>query len=485
MDIKNIKKAICIVFWIHSFTLFSFSEIYAQDFKKHLKWVNQVGYKANQFKNNTYNVIDFDACNTGIFNATKSVQKAINKCSRKGGGVIYFPKGYYLLGSIYLKDNVHLKFEEGVIILGSTELCDYPEIDTRVAGIEVKWPSALININNAKNVKISGHADLQGRGRIFWDKFVYMKPIYQKEDLKWIRDYDCKRPRMLVVKDSKNVLIQDITLKESPFWTVQILYSQNVTIDGISIDNHTDRYAPSTDGIDIDSSEKVLVQNCDVECMDDNFCLKAGRDADGLRVNKPCQYIVIRNNKTAEGSGLVVFGSETSGGIKNVFVSDMKADGTDTGIRFKSARTRGGVIENIYIQNIEMKNIPIVFEMSMNWNPKYSYCNLPEGYDNNKIPKHWKVLLQKVTPAEKGFCHLKNIYFKNIKAVDCKTAFKVEGYEEVPVSGLHFNGVNIKAKNGGFIKNAKSWIIEESEFLFEEENSLELKNIESIGFKND
>ncbi|MCL3780697.1 glycoside hydrolase family 28 protein [Prolixibacteraceae bacterium JC049] len=452
----------------------------AHSFSKKLDWVEHVGYREFDFKTDTFNVLKYEACNSGIFSATKAIQNAIDKCAENGGGVVYFPKGYYLTGSIYVKSNVHLYFHNDVVLLGSTELVDYPEIDTRVAGIEIKWPSALININNAKNVKISGEAEIQGRGRIFWAKFIYMKPIYQKENLKWIRDYDCKRPRMLVSNNSTNVKIQDITLKESPFWTVQILYSKQVTVDGISIDNFSKHYAPSTDGIDIDSSEKVLVQNCNVACMDDNFCLKAGRDADGLRVNKPCQYIVIRNNKTAEGSGLVVFGSETSGGIKYVYVSNMEANGTDTGIRFKSARTRGGVIENVYIENITMKNIPTVFEMSMNWNPKYSYCKLPEKYNGYPIPKRWKMLLQKVTPAEKGFCKLQNIYFKNITAEKCKRAFKVQGYKEYPVEGLSFDNVNIQAQTGGSIENARNWKMSDSKFEFEKENSLKQKNTSGI-----
>ncbi|TKG94245.1 glycoside hydrolase family 28 protein [Puteibacter caeruleilacunae] len=465
------------------FTLALFSSSNANAFKsgkEKADWINNVGYKGYEYSTDTFNVKEFGAINTGIFNATNAIQKTINACSQSGGGVVFFPKGMYLSGSIFVKDNVHVLFEEGTIILGSTELADYPERPTRVAGIEIKWPSALININDAKNVKISGKAELQGRGRIFWAKFEYMKPVYQKQGLKWARDYDCKRPRMLVVNNSSNVFIGDVTFKESPFWTVQILYSKSVSVNGVVIRNHSKYYAPSTDGIDIDSSERVLVQNCDVACEDDNFCLKAGRDADGLRVNRPCQYIVIRDNVTAQGSGLIVFGSETSGGIKHVYVSNMKANGTDTGVRFKSARTRGGVIEDILIENVTLTNIPTAFEMLMNWNPTYSYCKLPDQYKDMEIPERWKILLKKVDPPQNGICKMRNIHFKNISVTNSKRAFKVQGYQEYPISNITFENVSVSTKSAGSIENAADWDIIDSSFKFEDGKGPSQKNCTKI-----
>jgi polygalacturonase len=214
------------------------------------------------------------------------------------------------------------------------------------------------------------------------------------------------------VNNACNVLIQDITFTESPFWTLHVLYAEKVTIERIVINNALDVRAPSTDGINIDSSRDVLVQHCDVSAKDDNFCIKSGRDADGMRVNRPTEYVLLRNNITRTGAGLIVFGSEVSGGIRHIHVSDMKADGTSRGIRFKSARTRGGVIEDIVIENVKIKNTPFAFEFTLDWNPAYSYTALPEGFDSAAIPAHWKTLLLQM-PEGEGITKLRKVTIRN------------------------------------------------------------------------
>lgn len=255
---------------------------------------------------------------------------------------------------MFIKSGVNLEIAAGVELRGSTDLNDYPEIDTRVAGIEMKWPAALINILGQKNAAITGKGLVNAQGKIFWDKYWSMRKDYEKKNLRWIVDYDCKRPRTVLIANASDISIKDITLQEAGFWTVHILYSTHITADGIIIRNNVNGHGPSTDGIDIDSSSWVLVQHCDIDCNDDNFCLKSGRDADGLRVNRVTEYVLIQQCISRAGGGLITLGSETSGGIRHILARNLSAEGTGVGIRLKSATTRGGVIEDIHFEQIKV-----------------------------------------------------------------------------------------------------------------------------------
>ncbi|MCH5718344.1 glycosyl hydrolase family 28 protein [Niabella hibiscisoli] len=222
------------------------------------------------------------------------MQKTIDACAKAGGGIVAFKPGIYVTGSIFLKSNVHLRIDQGVLLLGSQNLEDYPEIDTRIAGIEMKWPAALINIIDASNVAVTGKGIVNARGKFCWDKYWAMRKEYEPKGLRWIVDYDAKRVRTFLTQNASDITLKGITFKNAGFWTVQLLYSTRLTVDGIVIRNNEDGHGPSTDGIDVDSSSWVLIENCDIDCNDDDFCLKAGRDWDGLRVNRSTEYVVIR-----------------------------------------------------------------------------------------------------------------------------------------------------------------------------------------------
>ena len=189
--------------------------------------------------------------------------------------------------------------------MGSQDLKDYKYIDTRVAGVEMNWPSALVNILNKENAAITGDGVIHGKGKVFWDKYWTMRKDYEKKGLRWIVDYDCDRPRGILISECKNVTVDGVVLYQPGFWSLHILYSEHVTVNDITISNNIEGHGPSTDGIDIDSSSFVLVQNSSINCNDDNFCLKAGRDSDGLKVNRPCEYIVLRDCYAGVGAGLV------------------------------------------------------------------------------------------------------------------------------------------------------------------------------------
>lgn len=419
-----------------------------------LDWVNKVGAKQFPAGKKIYKV---DAVSDTSKVVTSSIQAAIDECAKKGGGIVVFTPGVYVSGSVFLKTGVHLRIDKGVLILGSQNFDDYPEIDTRIAGIEMKWPAALINVINAKNVAVTGEGIVNARGKFCWDKYWAMRKDYDTKGLRWVVDYDAKRVRTFLVQNSSDITLKGLTFKNAGFWTVQLLYSHHLIVDGVVIKNNEDGSGPSTDGIDVDSSSWVLIQNCDIDCNDDNFCLKAGRDWDGLRVNKPTEYVVIRKCLARKGAGLVTLGSETSGGIRHVLATDLTARHTDNGLRIKSATTRGGTIEDIYFQNSKMDSVKNVFQFNLNWYPAYSYSELPKGYTHETIPAHWKSLLQKVIPAEKGTPYAKNFYISNITATHSGKAFEAAGLEQSLLSNFVYSNCTITAASLGTLEFTKDW----------------------------
>jgi hypothetical protein len=242
------------------------------------------------------------------------------------------------------------------------------------------------------------------------------------------------------------------------------------------IRNNIDGSGPSTDGIDIDSSTFILVENCDIDCNDDNFCFKAGRDADGLRVNRPTEYVVIRNCISRAGGGLITFGSETSGSIRHILAHNLKAKGTGVGIRFKSARTRGGTVEDIHIWDIEMDDVGTAVEVSLNWNPSYSYSSLPDGYDPNAIPPHWKTMLEKVEPPERGIPEIRKVLLSQITVDGAKRAISVSGTKESVVKYFHLSNVTIEADTAGKISFAQGWKFENISIKAEDNSQLNIQN---------
>src|SRR6266478_2226356 len=359
----------------------------ATDVKGLPEWVKQVGAMRAPSGRRVFLANHYGAVGDSVTNSTKAIQEAIDACAKVGGGIVTLKPGGYVTGALFLKNNVHLRLDKDVTLLGSQDDADYPSIWTRVAGIEMKWPAALINVNDQKNVKLSGGGTIDGRGQKWWDKYWTLRRDYEPRGLRWAADYDAERVRLMVVWKSADVTVENLNLKRSGFWTVQIVYSDHVTVDGVRI---TDNSGPSTDGVDIDSSNYVLVQNCDIDDNDDNICLKAGRDADGLRINRPTEYVLIRNNTTRKGGGIISFGSETSGGIRHVVAYQNRGIGTTEGIRFKSAKTRGGFVEDILIRDIQMEKVSLPFTFTLNWNPSYSYAAIPKEEKN--IPPHWIVL---------------------------------------------------------------------------------------------
>ena len=413
------------------------------------KWVKDVGARRAPKAKRMCLV---DAAGDGVANATKAIQQAIDNCAKSGGGIVTFKPGIYVSGALFLKSNVHLRVDTGVTLTGSQDDADYPSLWTRVAGVEMKWPAALINVNEQRNVKISGGGTIDGNGKKWWDKYGALRREYEPRGLRWASDYDAERVRLMVVWKSSDVTIENLSLKRSGFWTLQVVYSDHVTVDRIKI---TENSGPSTDGVDIDSSSYVLVQNCDIDNNDDDICLKAGRDYDGLRVNRPTEYVVIRDNVTRRGGGIISFGSETSGGIRKVVAYNNRGIGTLEGIRFKSAKTRGGYVEDILIRDLKMENVPLPFTFTLNWNPSYSYATIPKDAVN--IPAHWVALSTKVEPPERGYCEFRNIRIENVEIVNARRIFSASGLAEKPIVNVNFANVTAQGVDAGSIEYARNW----------------------------
>lgn len=423
-------------------------------------WVNDVGAKHEPTSRRLFSANQYGANGNGSNNSTRAIQRAIDACTKAGGGIVTFQPGRYLTGALFLKNNVHLQVPASVMLLGSQDEADYPAVFTRVAGIEMKWPAALINVNEQRNVKISGDGVIDGQGEKWWEKYWNLRRDYDSRGLRWASDYDAQRVRIMVVWKSEDVTIKDLKLMRSGFWTVQVVYSSHVTVDGIKI---TDNKGPSTDGVDIDSSSHVLVKNCDIDCNDDDICLKAGRDSDGLRVNRPTEYVVIRNNITRRGNGVLSFGSETSGGIRKIVAIHNRGIGTNEGVRFKSARTRGGYVEDVLIRDLRLERVPLPFSFTLNWNPSYSYAIIPG--DATDIPAYWKILSTPVTPPERGLCEFRNITIEDVKADGARRIFSAAGLPERPIINVVWENITARALEAGVITNARNWTMRNVELL--------------------
>ncbi|MDR0939006.1 MAG: glycoside hydrolase family 28 protein [Mediterranea sp.] len=424
-----------------------------------LSWVAHVGSRVAPDENGrTWLANDFGAVADSTVLSTEGIQRAIDSCAVAGGGRVTLMPGRYLIGALFVKSGVDLHVDKGVTLLAATDLSHYPEFPSRVAGIEMEWPSAVINIVGERGAAVSGAGTIDCRGEVFWEKYWRMRKEYEAKGLRWIVDYDCKRVRGILVENSADITLSDFTLLRTGFWACQVLYSEHCTISGLTINNNVGGHGPSTDGIDIDSSNDILIERCDVDCNDDNICIKAGRDADGLRVNRPTENVVVRHCVARKGAGLITCGSETSGGIRNILGHDLQAIGTSTVLRLKSAMNRGGVTENIYMTRVKAENVRQLLAADLNWNPNYSYSTLPADYEGQPLPDHWQVMLTPVSPPERGYPHFRNVYLSHVDADEVGEFVSAAGWNDsLRLENFYLYRIDATTDNLGQVKLTRNF----------------------------
>lgn len=433
-----------------------------------------------------FHASDFGAVGDGKTLVTAAMQRAMDAAAAAGGGEVELKPGIYLTGALFLKSHTHLVLDKGAVVLGTTRKDLYPLVPTRAAGIEMQWPAALLNIAGQTDVSIEGEGTIDGDGDPWWKGFWDLVPAYESRGLRWAVDYDVQRPELIRIYNSNSVRIGNgLMLRRSAFWTVHICYSTNVAVTGVTIrDNDADGVrGPSTDGVDIDSSRHVLVEKVDIENNDDGICLKAGMNADGLRVDRPTEDVVIRDSVIRQGISGIAIGSDTAGGFKNIKVYGITIlGGVRYGIYLKSTHTRGGWTDNVMMSHIVMIGVPTAIKIDLNYFPAFSTPKVPSGIERNlppnlhAVPDYWHILTAPVDPA-KGIPHFRDVTLKNIRASNVGTAFSVNAAPDAPLVRFTLKDIRIDAGHAGSIGHTQRWTFQNVTVHARDEVPLKLEDV--------
>ena len=405
-----------------------------------------------------YNMQELGADSSGKKICTALVNQTIDKASVEGGGTIYFPAGQYLTGAIKMKSNITVYIESGAVVRFSDNFDDYlPFVQMRWEGTVMNSFSPLFHANDAENLTICGRGKIDGQGAAWWAEDRRMNQIIRenngsngtltKYQQMWVEAnpeltvspyYERSvmrkffRPPSIQFFQCKNIRIEGITIVNSPFWTINPEFCDNVTVHGVTIKNPAG--SPNTDGINPSSCSNVHISNCHLDVGDDCITIKSGRDADGRKWGKPCENITITNCTMLAGHGGVVIGSEMSGGVKKVTIANCVFDGTDAGIRLKASRGRGGVVEEIRVDNIVMNNIQanaFIFDLF---------------YDRDSQPE----------PVSERTPIFRNIHISNVTGSNINKIGYITGIEEMPVEEISFSNINLAGKEGFSAKTARN-----------------------------
>ncbi|MGD8175813.1 glycoside hydrolase family 28 protein [Marinimicrobium sp. ARAG 43.8] len=402
------------------------------------------------FPDRTFNIRDYGAIEMqgedqeGAILITDAVHRAIDAAHSAGGGRVLIPSGKWLSGSIHLQSNINLHIAEGAEVLFSTDKDDFlPVVPQRHEGVEAYNYAPMIYASHVKNVAITGKGLLNAQGDHWWEWFeeygpppraiATQVPLSRRHFGKGA-EQEGMRPSFIVFWKSEDILVEGIHLLDSPMWNVHLIYSQNIIVRDVDINSLR---APNGDGVVVDSSQNVLIEYNHFQTGDDAVVLKSGLNEEALEIDIPTENVIVRHfeaKNVRTGSGGVVFGSETSGGLRNIYVHDAYFDGSDRGIRFKTERGRGNVIENIYVRDVEMKNI--TYE-AINFN---SFYTGPQAMG--------------VAPTAR------NIQISNVNIDGVPTAISLIGLPEKWVEDITLSNITIKnAEMGARLVRVKNLVM--------------------------
>ncbi|CAH0193569.1 Polygalacturonase [Pedobacter sp. Bi27] len=430
-----------------------------------------------KFKKDTTSIISFGAKGDGITLNTQSINKTIASVSQKGGGVVLIPSGLWLTGPIELKSNVNLHLKRDAILQFTDDFNQYRLVQGNWEGQPAWRNQSPISGVNLENIAITGTGIIDGNGGAWrmvkkdkltetqWKTLVASGGVVRADGKMWYpsektvkgsntknagvieagktaADYedikDFLRPNLLVLTGCKKILLEGVTFQNSPAWNLHPLLCEDLTLRNLQVKNPW--FAQNGDGVDVESCKNVLIEGSTFDVGDDGICIKSGRDEAGRKRGVPTENVIVRNNVVYHAHGGFVIGSEMSGGAKNIWVYDCSFIGTDIGLRFKTTRGRGGVVENIYINNINMIDIPgeaILFDMY------YAAVDpVPLAGEKREAIKTVTVPVTEATPQ------FRNFYIKDVVANGAEKAIFFRGLPEMNIKDIHLENVTIKAKKG-------------------------------------
>ena len=446
-------------------------------FSQNYSWNNLPKVQKTSFKADTFNIIKYGAKADGITLNTKSINNAITACSSKGGGVVLVPGGMWLTGPVEMKSNVNLHIERDAVLQFTADFNQYKLVEGNWEGRPAVRNQSPISGMNLENIAITGQGIIDGNGDAWrmvkkdkltetqWKNKVASGGLVSEDNRIWypskqslkgsktedagvllpgktaasyadIKDF--LRPNLLVLNNCKRVLLEGVTFQNSPAWCLHPLLCEDLTVKNVYVKNPW--YAQNGDGIDLESCANVLIEGSTFDVGDDGICIKSGRDEAGRKRGLPTQNVVVRNCTVYHAHGGFVIGSEMSGGVKNMYVYDCSFIGTDIGLRFKTNRGRGGVVENIYISDINMKDVvgeAILFDMY------YAAKDpIPLAGEKREPPKVETLPVTEATPQ------FQNFYVQNVVCNGAEKAIFVRGIPEMNVKNIVLENMVFRSKKG-------------------------------------
>lgn len=409
------------------------------------------------FANKDYSILNYGAIADDKTDCLPAIKAAITACNKAGGGRVLIPAGtYFVKGPIRLLSNVDLHLDDNAIVKFSTNDDDYlPDVLTRFEGVELMNYSPLVYAYKQTNIALTGKGTLDGQADDdHWWNWTGSKRFGWKEGMPSQHDKDNEpalmdmadkgvpvtdrlfgkgrfmRPTFIEFYSCKNILIEGVTIINAPFWLLHPTLSDNITIDGVI----TNSLGPNNDGCDPESCNGVLIKNCSFTDGDDCIAIKSGRDADGRRVNVPSKNIIVQDCQMKDGHGGVVIGSETSGGVENVYAQNcvMSSKNLERAIRIKSNSCRGGVMKNFYFRNLKVGQVrEAVVKINMYYEKQKAVnCNYPPT--------------------------LNGVYVNNVVSQKSEYAIYIEGLDKKPVTNISIHDCNFgNVEKDNFIKDAK------------------------------